>query len=95
MRSNVILLGTSPSRDQFVSEEIELKVRKLLGKTELKDIANTAKVFVEVVDQDKAVGALMIESMSNPGPTAREPVEVKPRMFDHVNSMLTQKKINL
>ena len=33
-----------------IRQEIELKVRQLLGRTELKDIAGSAKVLVEISD---------------------------------------------
>ena len=76
-----------------MSEEIEQKVRQLLGKTELKEIADTAKVFVEVCDKDKAVSTLMIESLQNKL-AAQDQGQRMAEVFNN-NSMLTQKKIQL
>ena len=41
-------MGTNPRNDMVVSPEIELKVRQLLARTELKEIAETAQVLVEI-----------------------------------------------
>ena len=47
-KSQVIILGSSPRRDKVVSPDVEAKVRQLLARTELKDIAETAQVLVEI-----------------------------------------------
>ena len=39
--------------------EIEHKVRQLLGRTELKEIASTAKVLVEIADQSSSQNNLL------------------------------------
>jgi len=48
-------MGTHPNQDKQVSYEIEQKVRKLLGKTELGVIAENAKVFVEICNSSSEI----------------------------------------
>jgi hypothetical protein len=55
MKSDVILMGTHPNQDKQVSYEIEQKVRKLLGKTQLGVIAEKAKVFVEICNSSSEI----------------------------------------
>jgi hypothetical protein len=45
---------------------VEAKVRQLLGRTELKEIANTARVLVEISEEPTAAGiGLLTENNSS------------------------------
>ena len=67
-----------------------MKVRKLLGRTELREIANSAKVYVEICDQPKVSGGLLADN-SSANSLAKN---AGPLMFNNVSSMLAS-KINL
>ena len=45
------MLGSSPSQDFLVAPEVENKVRNLLFRTELSEIASKARVLVEITDE--------------------------------------------
>ena len=47
--------------------EIEHKVRQLLGRTELKEIASTAKVLVEIADNTSSQNMFPSQQLSNDG----------------------------
>lgn len=76
-----------------MSQEVELKVRKLLRRTELQEIANTAKVYVEICDQPKLSGALLADN-SSVNTLATSVPNRSPLMFNNVSSIIAS-KINL
>ena len=51
VQGGVVMLGASPSQDFLVAPEVENKVRNLLFRTELKEIASKARVLVEITDE--------------------------------------------
>lgn len=71
------MLGSTPSKDFLVAPEVEAKVRNLLARTELKEIAPTARVLVEIADEPSTAQEV---SAQHPSSLATSKITLVPRM---------------
>ena len=67
-----------------LGEDVEAKVRQLLARTELKEIAETARVLVEISDNTQS-------TLGNIGSTLNEDVQSKKTEMKKISSLMTTK----